>query len=159
MTSTCVCIYIYTVIDTFYIALFWVLKALYIEGWNLFNHHQCAASTWIMRQQPYCATTLTTHQLGVEGQFFSSIFHILYSEAIFVIIDIPYLTVSISPIFTEITIWQAALRWLKLCGRRLSRHFQPLQEKLVTSNPWFLEYCRSQWHKFIQIPQKGWSSI
>ncbi len=72
MTSTCVCIYIYiyTVIDTFYIALFWVLKALYIEGWNLFNHHQCAASTWMMRRQPYCVTTLTTHQLGVEGQFF-----------------------------------------------------------------------------------------
>ncbi len=28
-----------------YIALFWVLKALYIEGGDLLNHHQCAAST------------------------------------------------------------------------------------------------------------------
>ncbi len=41
-----------------YIALFWVLKALY----NLLNHHQCAASTWMMRRQPYCARTPTTHQ-------------------------------------------------------------------------------------------------
>ncbi|XDV43040.1 hypothetical protein PO909_011592 [Leuciscus waleckii] len=30
---------------------------------NLLNHHQCAASTWMMRQQPYCARTPTTHQL------------------------------------------------------------------------------------------------
>ncbi len=46
-----------------YIALFWVLKALYIEGGNLLNHHQCAASTWMMRRQPYCTRTPTTHQL------------------------------------------------------------------------------------------------
>jgi len=47
-----------------YTALFWVLKALYMEGGgNLLNHHQCAASTWMMRRQPYCARTLTTHQL------------------------------------------------------------------------------------------------
>ncbi len=49
-----------------YIALFWVLKALYIEGGDLLNHHQCAASTWMMRRQPYCARTPTTHQLQVE---------------------------------------------------------------------------------------------
>jgi len=24
--------------------LFWVLKVLYIEGGNLFNHHQCVAA-------------------------------------------------------------------------------------------------------------------
>ncbi len=46
-----------------YIALFWVLKALYIEWGNLLNHHQCAASTWMMRRQPYCARTPSTHQL------------------------------------------------------------------------------------------------
>jgi len=34
-------------------------SASHREG-NLLNHHQCAASTWIMRRQPYCATT---HQL------------------------------------------------------------------------------------------------
>ncbi len=45
-----------------YIA-FWVLKALYIEEGNLLNHHQCAASTWMMRRQPYCARMPTTHQL------------------------------------------------------------------------------------------------
>ncbi len=46
-----------------YIALFWVLKVLYIERANLLNHHQCAASTRMMRRQPYCARTPTTHQL------------------------------------------------------------------------------------------------
>ena len=35
----------------------------YMEGGNLLNHHQCAASTWMMRRQPYCARTPTTHQL------------------------------------------------------------------------------------------------
>ncbi len=30
---------------------------------NLLKHHQCAASTWMMRRQPYCARTPTTHQL------------------------------------------------------------------------------------------------
>ncbi len=44
-----------------YIVLFWALKALYIEVGNLLNHHQCAASTWMMRRQPYCARTPTTH--------------------------------------------------------------------------------------------------
>ncbi len=28
---------------------------LYIERGNLLIHHQCAASTWMMRLQPYCA--------------------------------------------------------------------------------------------------------
>ncbi len=34
----------------------------------LLNHHQCAASTWIMRRQPQDngASALTTHQLQVE---------------------------------------------------------------------------------------------
>ncbi len=45
-----------------YIALFWVLKVLYKEG-GLLNHHQCAASTWMMRRQPYCTRVPTTHQL------------------------------------------------------------------------------------------------
>ncbi len=27
---------------------------------NLLIHHQCAASTWMMRRQPYCARTPTT---------------------------------------------------------------------------------------------------
>ncbi len=35
-----------------YIELFLVLKSLYIEGGNLLNHHQCPASTWMMRRQP-----------------------------------------------------------------------------------------------------------
>jgi len=39
-----------TIICYINIALFWVLKALYIEGGNLLNHHQCAASTWMMRR-------------------------------------------------------------------------------------------------------------
>ncbi len=51
------------IIHYIYIALFKALKALYIEGGNLLNHHQCAASTWMMRQQPYCARTPTSHQL------------------------------------------------------------------------------------------------
>ncbi len=44
---------------------FSVLKVLYIEGGggDLLNHHQCAASTWMMWRQPYCARTPTTHQL------------------------------------------------------------------------------------------------
>ncbi len=32
-------------------------------GGGLLNYHQCAASTWMMRRQPYCARTPTTHQL------------------------------------------------------------------------------------------------
>jgi len=35
----------------------------HMEGGNLLSHHQCAASTWMMRRQPYCARTATTHQL------------------------------------------------------------------------------------------------
>ncbi len=37
-------------------------------GGSLLNHHQCAASTWIMRRQPQDNGTsaLTTHQLQVE---------------------------------------------------------------------------------------------
>ncbi len=50
------------IIHYIYIVLFWVLKALYIEGGNL-NYHQCAASNWMMQRQPYCARTPTTHQL------------------------------------------------------------------------------------------------
>ncbi len=37
-------------------------SALHRRG-NRLNHHQCAASTWMMRRQPYCARTPTTHQL------------------------------------------------------------------------------------------------
>ncbi len=36
------------------------------EG-DLLIHHQCAASTWMMRRQPYCARTPTTHQL-ISGE-------------------------------------------------------------------------------------------
>ncbi len=44
--------------------IFWVLKALYIEGGDLLNHHQCAASTWM---------NATTHQLtgGEETEWWS----------------------------------------------------------------------------------------
>ncbi len=37
-------------------------------GGSLLNHHQCVASTWMMRQQPQDngASALTTHQLQVE---------------------------------------------------------------------------------------------
>ncbi len=44
-------------------------KALYNHvGGSLLNHHQCAASTWMMRRQPQDNSTsaLTTHQLQVE---------------------------------------------------------------------------------------------
>ncbi len=47
LTVRCIIIICYI-----YIALFWVLKALHIEGGDLLNHHQCAASTWMWRQ-PY----------------------------------------------------------------------------------------------------------
>ncbi len=33
-----------------YIALFWRLNTLYIEGGDLLNHHQCAAPTWMRRR-------------------------------------------------------------------------------------------------------------
>ncbi len=67
-------IIIIIIICYIYIVLFWVLKALYIEGGNLLNHHQCAASTWMMmRRQPYCTRTPTTHQLigGEETEWWS----------------------------------------------------------------------------------------
>ncbi len=41
-------------------------KALYSHvGGSLLNHHQCAASTWMMRRLPQDngASALTTHQL------------------------------------------------------------------------------------------------
>ncbi len=31
------------------------------RGGNPLNHHQCAASTWMIRRQPYCARMPTTH--------------------------------------------------------------------------------------------------
>ncbi len=61
------------VIPYIYIALFWVLKALNIEGGDLLVQHQCVASTWMMRRQPLCARTPTTHQLigGEETEWWS----------------------------------------------------------------------------------------
>jgi len=35
--------------------------ALQMEGGNLLKHHQYAASTWMMLQQPYCSRMPTTH--------------------------------------------------------------------------------------------------
>ncbi len=55
-----------------YIALYCVLlytqSALQSYRGSLLNHHQCAASTWMMRRQPQDngASALTTHQLQVE---------------------------------------------------------------------------------------------
>ncbi len=55
-----------------YIALYCVLpytqSALQSYGASLLNHHQCAASTWMMRRQPQDngASALTTHKLQVE---------------------------------------------------------------------------------------------
>ncbi len=55
-----------------YIALFVYCctpKALYNHvGGSLLNHHQCAASTWMMRWMPQDngASALTTHQLQME---------------------------------------------------------------------------------------------
>ncbi len=55
-----------------YIALFVYCctpNALYNHvGGSLLNHHQCAASTWMMRRLPQDsgASALTTHQLQVE---------------------------------------------------------------------------------------------
>ncbi len=67
------CLLIIIIINYIYIALFWVLKALYIERGNLLNHHQCAASTWMIRRQPYCARMPTTHQLigGEDTEWWS----------------------------------------------------------------------------------------
>ncbi len=48
-------------------------KIMCVWGWgggggSLLNHHQCAASTWMMRRLPQDngASALTTHQLQVE---------------------------------------------------------------------------------------------
>ena len=43
-------------------------KRFTIMRGSLLNHHQCAASTWMMRRQPQDngASALTTHQLQVE---------------------------------------------------------------------------------------------
>ncbi len=43
-------------------------KRFTIMWGSLLNHHQCAASTWMMRRQPQDngASALTTHQLQVE---------------------------------------------------------------------------------------------
>ncbi len=57
-----------------YIALYCVLlytqSALQSYRGSLLNHHQCAASTWMMRRQPQDngASALTTHQLQVERE-------------------------------------------------------------------------------------------
>ncbi len=42
--------------------------AVHPKRFNHLNHHQCAASTWMMRWQPQDngASALTTHQLQVE---------------------------------------------------------------------------------------------
>ncbi len=39
-----------------------------VLGGSLLNHHQCAASTWMMRRQPQDngASALTPHQIQVE---------------------------------------------------------------------------------------------
>ncbi len=43
-------------------------------GWSLLNHHQCAASTWMIRRLPQDNSTsaLTTHQLQVERRLSQS---------------------------------------------------------------------------------------
>jgi len=41
---------------------------LFIYIFFLLNHHQCAASTWLMRRQPYCARMPTTQQLTGEEE-------------------------------------------------------------------------------------------
>ncbi len=48
-------------------------SALHRREGILLNHHQCAASTWMMQWQPYCARTPTTHQLtgGEETEWWS----------------------------------------------------------------------------------------
>jgi len=44
-----------------------IQSALHIEGGNLLNHHQSAASIRMMQNQPYCARTPTTYQL-ISGE-------------------------------------------------------------------------------------------
>ncbi len=48
--------------------LLYTQSALQSCGGSLLNHHQCAASTWMMRRLPQDngASALTTHQLQVE---------------------------------------------------------------------------------------------
>ncbi len=64
-----------------FIALFWLLKALYIAGGNLLNHHQGAASFWIMRRQPYCVRTPTTHTQSDEANQCMGMIRPWWSEA------------------------------------------------------------------------------
>jgi len=49
---------------------------------NLINHHQCAASTWMVWQQLYCARTPTTQQLtgGEETEWWSQLAYIQYGD-------------------------------------------------------------------------------
>ncbi len=57
-----------------YCALLYTQSALQWYRGSLLNHHQCAASTWMMRRQPQHngASALTTHQLQVERRERSS---------------------------------------------------------------------------------------
>ncbi len=50
-------------------------RTLHSKGGYLLIPHQCAGSTWMMRQQPHCARTLTTHQLigGEETAWWSQL--------------------------------------------------------------------------------------
>ncbi len=59
------CIYI-----ELYCVLLYTQSALQSCGGFLLNHHQCAASTWMMRQLPQdnAASALTAHQLQVESR-------------------------------------------------------------------------------------------
>jgi len=46
-----------------------ILKKCFTYGrGNLLNYQQCAASIWMMRQQPYCARMPSTHQLTSEEE-------------------------------------------------------------------------------------------
>ncbi len=47
----------------------------HMGGGSLLNHHQCAASTWMMRRLPQDngASALTTHQLQMERRVIESI--------------------------------------------------------------------------------------
>ncbi len=59
------CIYI-----VLYCVLLYTQSALQSCGGSLLNHHQCAASTWMMWRLPQDngASALTTHQLQVEEE-------------------------------------------------------------------------------------------
>ncbi len=50
--------------------LWYTQSALQSCGGSLLNHHQCAASTWMMRRLPQDngASALTTHQLQMERE-------------------------------------------------------------------------------------------